>query len=331
MSHEHLTVCRPVVLPREYSGGAIEAAVAENPANRAPPMAVSVMGLFAAPQEPLPPEHLAVLVSRYWGPAGVVLPTYFMDGPDAATKSEILKHLNLWHTEGNANCSFVETHDQSTSLVRIDRDPEGGYWSYLGTDCKVIPLSQTTMNLAGITARTDPAELMRVVPHEGGHALGFPHGHALPEVIADLDPAKVIPYYQRETGWSELMIRQQILTPPNASDLAGTLGAADNRVSIMTYPFPAKVTRSGRAIPGGLRPTPQDYATAAKLYPVRSGPVSPPPPPPVPLTVSVGRVALNLLTNGTGITVRYPHVATRDTVSRAALVALLESAGATVH
>ena len=52
-----------------------------------------------------------------------------------------------------------------------------GYWSYLGTDVLHIPVDQQTMNLQGFTERTPESEYRRVVRHETGHTMGFPHEH----------------------------------------------------------------------------------------------------------------------------------------------------------
>ena len=61
---------------------------------------------------------------------------------------------------------------------RISRGSEG-YWSYLGTDIRLIPRNRPTMNLQGFTMNTSESEYKRVVRHETGHTLGFPHEHIL--------------------------------------------------------------------------------------------------------------------------------------------------------
>jgi hypothetical protein len=61
---------------------------------------------------------------------------------------------------------------------QISRGSEG-YWSYLGTDIRLIPWNRPTMNLQGFTMNTSESEYKRVVRHETGHTLGFPHEHIL--------------------------------------------------------------------------------------------------------------------------------------------------------
>ena len=60
--------------------------------------------------------------------------------------------------------------------MRISRGG-GGYWSYLGTDVLLIPKNRQTINVQGFTMNTPESEYRRVVRHETGHSLGFPHEH----------------------------------------------------------------------------------------------------------------------------------------------------------
>jgi hypothetical protein len=160
-----IPVCTPVSLPAELQFAAAASAVRENPAN-APMFAV------AGDLPILPPEHIAVLTGRYWGPDPAApgrprrFTVGFLDNPDAATRRLILAHANAW-----AEHAYIEFVESSVSpLIRIDRGP-GGYYSYLGTDNEHIPADQQTMNLEGFTARTSDAEYRRVVRHEFGHCL----------------------------------------------------------------------------------------------------------------------------------------------------------------
>jgi len=52
-----------------------------------------------------------------------------------------------------------------------------GYWSYLGTDILHIPKNRPTMCLENFSMDTLESEYKRVVRHETGHTLGFPHEH----------------------------------------------------------------------------------------------------------------------------------------------------------
>jgi hypothetical protein len=226
---------------------------------------------------PLPPEHLALLTSKYWGTGGVKLTVSFLDGPDAETRRKILAAANAWGTR--ANVSFVQT--TAIGQVRIAR-ANSGYWSYLGTDILSIPTSEATMNLQGFTANTPSSEYNRVGMHEFGHTLGFPHEHERPEIIALLDPEKVIADMERSQGWSREQVIQQVLTP--LTDLDPRSLPAEVR-SIMCYGFSGSVTKNGQPIPGGTEITDEDYRLVAMLYPKDTGdggggkPPSPPPPP----------------------------------------------------
>lgn len=249
-------------LPPHQHVEAAARAIKINPSNApARPPALAALA-------PLSPEHLALLTSKYWGTKGVKLLVSFLDDPDAETRRKILAHMNAWGTR--CNVSFVET--ASGGQVRIAR-ARSGYWSYLGTDILSIPPNEATMNLQGFVAQTPDSEYHRVVRHETGHTLGFPHEHTRREIIDRLDPQKTIAYFLANDGWDAQTTTQQVLTPLADADL--TALPSDVR-SIMCYQLPAEITRDGAAIPGGLDIDEEDYRLAAQLYPLA---VNPPPGP----------------------------------------------------
>ena len=126
---------------------------------------------MVAPDAVIPPAHLALLTAKYWGSGGVRLTVGFLDGPEAALRTRILSHMNAW----GAFCNVRFTEVAMDPQVRIARTAGDGYWSYLGTDILHIGANQPTMNLDSFTMNTPDSEFHRVVRHETGHTLGFPH------------------------------------------------------------------------------------------------------------------------------------------------------------
>src|SRR5262249_6132597 len=148
----------------------------------------------------------------------------------------------------------------------------GGYWSYLGTDILHIPKNEQTMNLEAFSMQTPESEYHRVVRHETGHTLGFPHEHMRKVLVAPIDPAKAIAFLERTQGWSEEEVRQQVLTPLEESSLRGT--KADPK-SIMCYQIPGSLTKNGKPIVGGKDIDKSDAAFAAEIYPKKGRPAKP--------------------------------------------------------
>jgi hypothetical protein len=264
--------CTPRALPPHLQHAAAAQAVRVNPANAPPRGALAAVTTLLEAETPpvLLPEHLAVLVGRFWGAGGVHLTVGFLEEPPADLRDRILAHANAWGACCNARFVWTRTDPQ----VRITREP-GGYWSYLGTDVLQIPPNEATMCLEGFTMQTPAAEFYRVVRHEFGHTLGFPHEHLRRELVAKIDRAKAIAYFGRTQGWSEQEVVQQVLTPLEESSIRGTPGA--DSTSIMCYQLPGEVTTDGQPIPGGTNIDATDGAFAAKVYPLA---VLPPPPPP---------------------------------------------------
>jgi hypothetical protein len=263
--------CRIAQVPRDKFLTAARTALETNPANR--PTVVT---------PPPTPEHLALLVSKYWGAAkGVNLTVSFLDGPDAETRRKILLAANSWSKTANVN--FTET--ASGGQVRISRTPGQGYYSYLGTDVLGIPAGEPTMNLDSFTARTPDSEYNRVVKHEFGHVLGFPHEHTRKEIVGRIDPAKADAYFLQYDGWDAQTVQEQVLAP-----LADALltSLPTDVLSIMCYALDGSIMKDGVAVPGGTDIDPEDYKLAATLYP--KGDVVVPPVPPQPPTPAPGKL-----------------------------------------
>ena len=260
-----LITCNPRTLPPEKIVAAAANAVDINPQNRS--VLEDLPGVL--PDFSPTPEALAVTTAKYWGASGVRLTVGFLDNPSAELRARILNHLNAWNE--TANVVFVETADAEHAQVRINRarmpQPEwNGYWSYLGTDILMFegPLGQT-MNLQEFTMNTSDQEFHRVVRHEAGHTLGFPHEHMRRVLVERIDRDKAIAFYRALTGWSEAQIIRQVLTPLEESSLIGTSVADPD--SIMAYQVPGQVTIDGEPIPGGLDISPLDREFVGLIYP----------------------------------------------------------------
>jgi hypothetical protein len=263
--------CTVRELPADQLADAARVAVDENPAN-APRMAHMAALLSSGVSEP---EALAVLTSKYFGQGGVRLGVAFLDGPAADLRARILAHMNAWGA--TANVTFTEA-SAGLAQVRIARQRGGGYWSYLGTDVLQIPRGEPTMNLDSFTMSTSEAEYRRVVRHETGHTLGFPHEHLRREVIGRLDRKKTVAYFRQTYGWSESMTVSNVLTPLEDRSIMGTPQADED--SIMAYMLPGSITTDGRPVAGGGDINALDASFCGKLYPPPAPPPPPPPPPP---------------------------------------------------
>jgi hypothetical protein len=247
--------CQIKPLPHRLTEQAAQVATKINPVNA--PMRQPVRGLAAAMVPD--PLSIAVLTSRYWGAQRRELTVSFMDQPETALRRRILEHMNAWSTV--CGVSFVETN--GVGQIRIARERQG-YYSYLGTDINLIPPNRQTMNLQEFSMDTPESEFHRVVRHETGHTLGFPHEHMRTEIVNRIDPEKAYAYFQRTQGWDRKMVDQQVLTPLDEADLMGTPVEEE---SIMCYQLDGSITVDGEPIVGGTDITLTDYAFAAAIYP----------------------------------------------------------------
>jgi Astacin (Peptidase family M12A) len=255
---DNLMVCTPRHLPVDKIVAAAATAVKINPHNHVALHPLTRLLPDFAPTK----ERIALVTKKYWGIQGVRLRVSFMDNPPAALRKRILQHMNAWSK--TANVHFVQS--SSTPQIRIARvdGTDGGYWSYVGTDVLHIKAKDQTMNLEGFTMNTPESEFHRVVRHETGHTLGFPHEHMRKALVAKLDVKKTLAYFEQTQGWSEAEVRAQVLTPLEESSLLGT---TPDPKSIMCYQIPGQLTKNGKAISGGNDISPLDYSFVSTIYP----------------------------------------------------------------
>src|SRR6266550_4972235 len=255
---KQLIACTPKRLPLETMVAAAKTAVKINPLNHTPLHRLTIV----VPDFVATPERIAVLTTKYWGLQGVSLTVAFLDDAPADLRKRILLHMNAWAK--TANIKFVET--KTNPQVRIARvgGQEGGYWSYLGTDILHIPPKAQTMNLEAFTMNTPESEFHRVVRHETGHTLGFPHEHMRKALVDKIDPQKAIEFFGATQGWSPDEVKAQVLTPIEESFLVGT---APDQNSIMCYQIPGSLTKDGQPIIGGTDIDELDASFAGELYP----------------------------------------------------------------
>lgn len=254
-------VCTPRFLPKDRIPRADELAFRTRPDNRSP-------GAHLGPAGDGDGEKLVVDRRVYWGKEGVKLTVGFLDNPRKALRRRILLHMNAWNARG-ANIEFVESKvEPQVRITRVDHpDDMAGYWSYLGTDILTIDADEPTMNLEGFTMSTPDSEFHRVVRHETGHTLGFPHEHLRSAIVNKLDREKAIAYYKRTEGWTKREVEDQVLTPLESHSILGSRRTDPH--SIMCYDAPGEITLDGEPIPGGTDIDESDYEIVGRLYPSR--------------------------------------------------------------
>jgi hypothetical protein len=246
--------CRIMPLPPRLQQKAAQVAAKLNPAN------APLLELAATPDGlPAEPLRLTLTTAKYWGPKPKTLTVSFMETTPADLRTRIVSHLNAW----SQSCSFSFRETSGTGDVRISRGA-GGYWSYLGTDITLIPANRQTMNLQGFTMSTPESEYHRVIRHEAGHTLGFPHEHMRKALVDRIDPEKAYAYFLRTQGWPKDVVDQQVLTPLEAGSIIGTEPDQD---SIMCYQLPGEITKDGQPIRGGTDINASDAGFAGIVYP----------------------------------------------------------------
>ncbi|MET0733326.1 MAG: M12 family metallopeptidase [Casimicrobiaceae bacterium] len=190
---------------------------------------------------------------------GSTLRVRFMGGTPSE-QAVAREQAGWWAAVANLKFDFNDAPDAE---IRITFDPGDGAWSYVGTDCRGIPLNEATMNLGFLDGGT--------VGHEFGHAIGLAHEHQNPAGGIEWNEQVVIRDLAGSPNfWSEEQTRHNVLRKYAADQVNGTVFDPD---SIMLYFFPASWTLNGIATKANDVPSRLDkeFIAGAKMYPKTGG------------------------------------------------------------
>lgn len=222
------------------------------------------------PHQQFSPEHhvvlsrMAILTDNKWQ-KGQTITAAFLDGSDLQ-KTKTKKYARYWtrKTEANANVKLKFVTGKN-AMIRISFVADSGSWSTVGTDCKVVPANEPTMNFGWLRNNTDDEEWERVVVHEFGHALGCIHEHQSPAGGIKWNKPAVYKYFGGPpNNWSKAEVDSNLFDKYSKSITQFT---KLDVTSIMMYFFPPEFTTDGFGTPENKKLSPIDIDFIRKQYP----------------------------------------------------------------
>ena len=203
---------------------------------------------------------LALVTGKLWQ-NGRTLRITFMDGP-SPVRSRVIELARQWEDHANLHFDFLD--DGLESDIRIAFQP-GGSWSYIGTDAKLVPQEQPTMNFGWLTAVSSDDTYSRVVLHEFGHALGAIHEHQHPEGKIPWDKEAVYAYYGGPpNNWSQEQVDVNLFQKYDSDQLNYS---AFDPASIMLYPILNELTDGDWEVGWNAQLSAQDKEFMSNNYP----------------------------------------------------------------
>ncbi len=204
-------------------------------------------------------ERMALVKDAKWQP-GDDIRVSFMDG-DPALRQRVAKRAKEWMDHANLTLLFG---DDPAADIRISFQQRGS-WSYIGTQCRNVPVSKPTMNYGWLTSSTAGEEVSRVVLHEFGHALGCIHEHQNPAGGIKWNKPAVYEYYEGPpNNWTPAQVDQNLFQP---YDERLTVHTKLDPSSIMMYPVPKAFTLDGFEVGMNRALSPTDIAYISEQYP----------------------------------------------------------------
>jgi hypothetical protein len=210
---------------------------------------------------------LRILANRWVNQT--VIRYFIMPSPDTTDEQrQVIRSGFIQWKDIGIGINFREVDRPQDAEIRILINfAKNASNSFMGADNLRIPSLQPTMNF-GWDLRT--AWGHATVLHEIGHALGLAHEHQNPNAGIVWNEAAVIQSFERNQGWSEQMIRDNIINALPPTDIEGTTW--DVR-SIMHYPFAAGLLQRPppfdvQGTPRNFELSPRDIAYVKSIYPI---------------------------------------------------------------
>jgi len=197
-----------------------------------------------------------------WKPGQII--TIGFVGGTQQERSKTREYAEKWLKY--ANIEFLWLGDEYQTMIRVAFDHNRGTWSYVGTDCLLIPGNDPTMNLGRLQSSLDKGDIddaRYVVVHEFAHMLGMQHEQHNSTNNIPWNKEAMYQYHAEVNGWTRDQVDRTYFSrlPRHNAD------TPYDKHSIMHYPVENRFTHGNFEVGYNYHPSEGDQAFMRRAYP----------------------------------------------------------------
>lgn len=210
----------------------------------------------------LPVGRGVAVTNKLWIP-GDTIRIKFLNGGNTI-QEQVKEYAALWLEHAYLIFEYVSSNEYADVKIGFDLDNRFLSWSTIGTDCRLIPQNEPSLNFVWLEDETDKEIIRSEILRGFGHVLGLGFEHQSPDSPVTFN-ARARSYFINTWGLSDNDVDNHILPFYTSNQTNYT---KYDRNSIMVLEIPSSIlTNRGESTTFNTELSSNDTSFIASLYP----------------------------------------------------------------